>query len=92
MSKLSPFIFRLDTKSRLFLTGAAQEFSSEAYFSYVEDKNSRRTPLFGKRAIYDLETLHVSPILPPHIIQGLGNLTQGAHFNGLHQFFKDIFS
>jgi hypothetical protein len=74
------------------MSKAAQEFSSEAYFSYVEDKNSRRTPLIRKRAIYELETSHVSSILPPHIIQRLGNLTQGAHFNGLHQFFKDIFS
>ena len=74
------------------MSKTAQEFSSEAYLSYVEDKNSRRTPLIGKRAIYELETLHVSSILPPHIIQGLGNLAQGAHFNGLHQCFKDIFS
>lgn len=73
------------------MSKTAQEFSSEAYLSYVEDVNSRRTPLIGKRAIYALETLHVSSILPPHIIQRLGNLAQGAHLNGLHQFFKDIF-
>jgi len=71
---------------------AAQEFSFEAYLSYVEDGNSRRTPLIGKRTIYELETLHVSSILSPHIIQRLGNLAQGAHLNSLHQFFKDVFS
>jgi hypothetical protein len=74
------------------MSKAAQEFSFEAYLSYVEDGNSRRTPLIGKRTIYELETLHVSSILPPHIIQRLGNLAQGAYLNGLHQFFKDVFS
>ena len=74
------------------MSKAAQGFSSEAYLLYVEDGNPRRTPLIGKRTIYELKTLHVSSILPSHIIQRLGNLTQGAHFNGLHQFFKDIFS
>lgn len=74
------------------MSKTAQEFSLEAYYSYVEDGNSRRTPLIGKRTIYELETLHVPPILPPHIIQRLGNLSQGADLNGLHQFFKNIFS
>ena len=71
---------------------AAQEFSFETHLSYVEDGNSRRTPLIGKRTIYELETLHVSSILPPHIIQRLSNLAKGAHPNGLHQLFKDVFS
>jgi hypothetical protein len=93
MSKLSPYIFfKSGTKSRLFLTGAAQEFSFEAYLIYVEGGNSRRTPLIGKRTIYELETLHVSSIFTPHIIQRLGNLAKGAHPNGFHQLFKDVFS
>jgi len=92
MSKLSPYIFfKSDTKSRLFLTGAAQEFSFEAYLMYFKGGNSRRTPLIGKRTIYELKTLHVSSILPPHIIQRLGNLAQGTHLHGLHQLFKDVF-
>jgi hypothetical protein len=41
--------------------------------------------------IYELETLHVSSILPSHIIQGLGNLAQGTQLNGLHQLFKNVF-
>ena len=73
------------------MSKTAQEFSSEAYLSYVEDGNSRRTLLIGKRTIYELETLHVSSIFTPHIIQRLGNLAQSAHLNGLHQFFKDVF-
>ena len=72
------------------MSNAAQKFSYEAYFSYVEDRNWRRTPLIGKSTIYELKTLHVSSIFAPHIIQRLGNLTQGTHFNGLHQFFKNI--
>ena len=72
------------------MSKAAQGFSSEAYLLYVEDGNPRRTQLIGKRTIYELKTLHISSILPPHIIQCLGNLTQGTHFNGLHQFFKNI--
>jgi len=91
MSELSPFIFLNQIRNPVCLTGTAQEFSSEAYLSYVEDGNLRRTLLIGKRAIYALETLHASSILPPHIIQRPGNLAQGAHFNGLHQFFKSVF-
>lgn len=91
MSKLSPFNFLNQIRNPVcFLTGAVQEFLSEAYLWYVEDGNSRRTPLIGKRTIYELETLHVSSIFTPHIIQRLGNLAQGAHFDGLHQFFKDV--
>ena len=74
------------------MSKTAQKFSSEAHLSYVEDGNSRRMPLIGKRTIYELETLHVSSIFPPHIIQRLGNLAQGADPYGLHQLFKDIFS
>lgn len=74
------------------MSKAAQEFSFDTYLSYVEDGNSPRTPLIGKRTIYELETLHVSSILPSHIIQRLGNLAKGAHPNGLHQLFKDVFS
>jgi hypothetical protein len=40
---------------------------------------------------YELETLHVSSIFSPHIIQRLGNLAQGTHLHGLHQLFKDVF-
>jgi hypothetical protein len=74
------------------MSKAAQEFSSEAYILYVEDGNPRRTQLIGRRTIYELKTLHVSSIFPPHIIQRLGNLAQGADPYGLHQLFKDIFS
>lgn len=88
----SRYFIKSDTKSRLFLTGAAQEFSPEAYLLYVEVGNSRKTRLIGKRAIYEPETLHVPAILPPHIIQCLGNLSQGADLNGLHKFGKDIIS
>ena len=41
--------------------------------------------------IYELETLHVSSIFSPYIIQRLGNLAQGTHLHGLHQLFKDVF-
>ena len=93
MSKLSPFIFLDQIRNPVcFLTGGAQEFSSEAFLLYVEDGNPRRTKLIGKRTIYELKTLHVSSIFPPHIIQRLGNLAQGADPYGLHQLFKDIFS
>jgi hypothetical protein len=34
------------------MSKAAQGFSPEAYFLYVEDGNPRRTPLIGKIAIY----------------------------------------
>jgi hypothetical protein len=34
------------------MSKAAQGFSPEAYFSYVEGGNPRRTPLIGKIAIY----------------------------------------
>jgi hypothetical protein len=35
---------------------AAQEVSSEEYLLYVEDGNSRRTRLIGKKTISELET------------------------------------
>jgi len=35
------------------MSKAAQGFSLEAYSKYVEGKNPRRTPLIGKRAIYE---------------------------------------
>lgn len=73
------------------MSKAAQDLSSEAYLSQIEDRNLRRTPLIGKRTIYELETLHVSSILPSHVIQRLGNLAKGTHLNGLHQRFKDVF-
>jgi hypothetical protein len=34
------------------MSKAAQGFSPEAYFLYVEGGNPRRTPLIGKIAIY----------------------------------------
>jgi hypothetical protein len=34
------------------MSKAAQGFSPEAYFKYVEGGNPRRTPLIGKIAIY----------------------------------------
>ena len=34
------------------MSKAAQGFSPEAYFLYVEGGNQRRTPLIGKIAIY----------------------------------------
>jgi hypothetical protein len=74
------------------MSKAAQEFSFEAYLLYAEGENSRRTPLIGKRTIYELETLHVSSIFTPHIIQRLSNLAKGTHPNGFHQLFKDVFS
>jgi hypothetical protein len=35
------------------MSKAAQGFSTEAYFKYVEGGNPRRTPLIGKIAIYE---------------------------------------
>jgi hypothetical protein len=34
--------------------------------------------------------LHISPVLPSHIIQRLGNLAQAAGSHGIHQLGKNI--
>jgi hypothetical protein len=50
--KLSTFHLQIRCEIPLILAGAAQGFSAEAYFKYVEGGNPRRTPLIGKIAIY----------------------------------------
>ena len=56
------------------MSKAAQGFFPRRTYKYAAGKNPRRTQLIGKIAIYGWELLHVTPILPPHIIQRLGNL------------------
>ena len=34
--------------------------------------------------------LHIAPVLPAHLKQGIGDLTQRTHANGVHQHFKHI--
>jgi hypothetical protein len=41
------------------MSKAAQGFSSEAYFLYVEGGNPRRTPLIGKIAIYGWKLIKI---------------------------------
>ncbi len=44
------------------MSKAAQGFSPEAYFMYVEGGNPRRTPLIGKTAIYGWKLTRVYPL------------------------------
>jgi hypothetical protein len=41
------------------MSKAAQGFSPEAYYMYVEGGNPRRTPIIGKIAIYEWKLLSV---------------------------------
>jgi hypothetical protein len=41
------------------MSKAAQGFSTEAYFKYVEGGNPRRTPLIGKITIYGWKPVNV---------------------------------
>jgi hypothetical protein len=56
MYKLSPFIFLNQKRNPVFLTGAAQGFSSRRTNVYASDGNPGRTQRIGKKTVFERET------------------------------------
>ena len=56
----------------------------KAYIEYVAQAIPQIDTEIAKKRPFPDGNLHVAPILPPYIIQRLGNLAQGADLDGLH--------